>query len=71
MPKVFTSYYVAAFGLFSHSCGPLGLFPKTATKTAENIEDGRILNVALFGAVGASGRLRAVTKEAGTGHAHR
>ena len=65
MPKSFTSYYVAAFGLFSHSRGPLGLFPKTATKTAENIEGGHILHVALFRAFGASGRLRAVTNAAG------
>ena len=57
MPRAFTSYYVAAFGLFSHSRGPLGLFPKTATKTAENIEDGHILMVAPLGVVRAGGRL--------------
>lgn len=50
MPRALTSYYVAAFGVFSHSRGGLGKKPKGATKTAENIEDRHIINVALFGA---------------------
>lgn len=57
MPRAYTSDYVAAFGLFSHSCGGLGKKPKGATKTAENIEDRHILDVALFGAAGARGGL--------------